>query len=139
MIPAKKPNVRVCYSCKETRRVHQFYGDGNECKGCQSIRKAKSYLENQPKHRESWLQKNYKISVQEYEDQFRAQTGICAICKRTDLSGRRLAVDHDHETGRLRGLICLKCNRGLGCFDDNKEFLANAVTYLKEANKPRYA
>lgn len=67
------------------------------------------------------------------------QNGLCAICqkpeKSTDgLSGKRrsLAIDHCHETGRARGLLCSSCNRGLGLFQDNSELLARARLYLKE-------
>lgn len=67
------------------------------------------------------------------------QSGLCAICRKPEastdgLSGkvRQLAIDHCHETGRVRGLLCNSCNRGLGLFQDNTELLARAVLYLKE-------
>lgn len=64
------------------------------------------------------------------------QQGVCAICKQLAsgmLNSRaRLAVDHCHTTGKIRGLLCGGCNVGLGHFKDNPEYLANAIEYLKE-------
>jgi hypothetical protein len=59
-----------------------------------------------------------------------AQGGVCAICLKTDPAGRRLAVDHDHLTNLIRGLLCGKCNPGLGMFDDNPVRLRTAGFYL---------
>jgi len=56
----------------------------------------------------------YGISVQEYEELLDAQAGGCALCGGTHRSGRRLHVDHDHETGRVRGLLCYPCNQAVG-------------------------
>jgi hypothetical protein len=65
------------------------------------------------------------------------QDGLCAICGSKEIpakSGqqRRLSIDHDHETGRIRGLLCSKCNTGLGFFRDNIRFLRSAIRYLEE-------
>ena len=77
----------------------------------------------------------------DYEALSKAQGGRCAICGRKEtiknyLNGnsRRLAIDHDHKTDKIRGLLCGKCNRGLGLFRDNIDFLQKAVRYLKKAS-----
>ena len=57
------------------------------------------------------------------------QGGVCAICQLPP-GPRRFAVDHDHVTGRTRGLLCLKCNTGLGQFNDSPALLASAMRYL---------
>ena len=69
------------------------------------------------------------------------QDGKCAICKRKELARayvtkkvRALAVDHCHITGNVRGLLCRACNLGIGHFEDNLEFLKEAVKYLEEAD-----
>lgn len=77
----------------------------------------------------------YGITGQEYDSILEKQGGLCAICRRrdsSDRSGRRLSVDHDHRTGKIRGLLCTPCNHGLGCFDDKIErlFMASAYLYL---------
>lgn len=59
-----------------------------------------------------------------------AQGGVCAICGETNASGRDLSVDHDHETGEIRQLLCSNCNTGIGLLKDNPELLIKASAYL---------
>lgn len=79
-----------------------------------------------------WRRK-YGITEEEYNDIFNKQNGCCAICgtHQSELS-RPLGVDHDHETGEIRGLLCYKCNTGLGMFRDNTKILEIAIGYLKK-------
>ncbi len=80
-----------------------------------------------------WLKLEYKLSPEDYQTMFDAQNGVCAICgeiERTKL-GKKLAVDHCHKTGKIRGLLCFKCNRGLGIFKDSIELFNNAIKYLE--------
>jgi hypothetical protein len=82
---------------------------------------------------------SYGISADEYDMRFAEQGGVCAICRQpeTQLGGRRgttrlsLAVDHDHASGRVRGLLCRNCNRGLGYFNDSPDRLRAAAAYLE--------
>lgn len=60
------------------------------------------------------------------------QGGRCAICRREPEQGRRLAVDHDHATGEVRGLLCKACNTALGMFRDDVASLARAIGYLAD-------
>lgn len=55
---------------------------------------------------------------------------LCKICNQSCSSGYKLSVDHCHLTGEIRGLLCLRCNKGLGYFKDNPEFLSKAIKYL---------
>jgi len=71
----------------------------------------------------------YQLSEEQYTSMFEAQGGVCAICQMPP-GIRRLAVDHDHVTGRIRGLLCGNCNNGLGRFQDDPERIRRAVTYL---------
>ena len=86
------------------------------------------------------LRKQYGITLEDYYKMLEEQNHVCAICGRAEYatdhrSGlpRALAVDHCHETGKVRGLLCTNCNRGLGKFNDNIERLANAIKYLSKS------
>lgn len=83
------------------------------------------------KKRQQRLLHTINVSEQEYAEMFVAQGGVCAICPRGPEPNRRLAVDHCHETGRVRGLLCTRCNLGLGYFGDNEDLLMNAIGYLQ--------
>lgn len=81
----------------------------------------------------SELKRRFGITYENYQQRLRQQAGVCAICKKTEVSKvGRLAVDHNHRTGKIRALLCSNCNRGLGCFKDSSELLQAAVIYLKE-------
>jgi hypothetical protein len=88
-------------------------------------------------HKNKSLLAKFNITLDQYEEISALQGHVCAICKKPETlinprSGktRRLSVDHDHATGKIRGLLCDKCNRGLGQFDDNPDFLLNAHNYI---------
>lgn len=82
--------------------------------------------------REAHLRKNFGITSKEYAELAKKYKQGCWICGFTPKrSQRRLAVDHDHKTGRVRGLLCWNCNQGLGKFKDNVAYLLRAISYLK--------
>lgn len=87
--------------------------------------------------REEHLQKKYSITEAIYEQMLNAQNGVCGICRNRQ-TYKRLAVDHDHKTGQVRGLLCENCNRGLGRFFDSAVRLRNAAAYI-ERSKQVYA
>ena len=77
----------------------------------------------------------YGISIDVYDSLFNSQVGVCAICKESETIVRRgkvsdLAVDHDHATGTIRGLLCQRCNQGIGNFRNRVDLLASAINYL---------
>lgn len=78
------------------------------------------------------IDKRYSIHPSWYEDKIIEQNGACAICKKNSNS---LHVDHDHESGMVRALLCGSCNRGLGLFHDDSDILINAYNYIR-AHKP---
>jgi hypothetical protein len=81
--------------------------------------------------RDGIIRNQYGITLAQYNSMLEAQNYTCAICGNGDeVEGRRLAIDHCHTTGKVRGLLCGKCNRGLGLFYDNQELLSNAIKYL---------
>ena len=79
------------------------------------------------------LKFNFGITLDEYETMLAQQAGVCAICKappETSYCGT-LAVDHDHDTGKVRGLLCTRCNTALGSLRDSPEMLRAAANYLE--------
>lgn len=70
----------------------------------------------------------YGITLKQYKDLKSKQNDKCLICNEI----KKLHIDHDHLTGKIRGLLCGNCNRGIGLFKDNVKFLENAIYYLKE-------
>lgn len=84
--------------------------------------------------RRARLKKKYGISLEQYDAMLAKQGGVCAICGRPP-GRRRLAVDHCHKTKRVRGLLCYKCNYGLGVFRDDPVRLAKASAYLTETTE----
>lgn len=75
--------------------------------------------------------KKYGISLKEYDEMFDKQNGRCAICgKHQDEFKKRLFIDHCHKTKKIRGLLCDKCNRGIGFFNDDVETIRKALIYL---------
>jgi hypothetical protein len=76
------------------------------------------------------LRRDYGIELADYLLMHEQQDGKCAICGGPPENGKSLAVDHCHVTGRVRGLLCLKCNSGIGMFKDSLETVLAAVDYL---------
>jgi hypothetical protein len=90
--------------------------------------------------RDWWLKKTFGISIEEYNRIFELQNGCCAICgKHQSELTHTLCVDHNHNTGEVRGLLCSNCNVGIGSFHENIEVLHSAIDYiLKEPISVKY-
>jgi hypothetical protein len=88
------------------------------------------------RNRERYLKGTYGISSEEYNRLFEEQEGRCAICGEHQIESREhLFVDHNHEDGIIRGLLCHNCNVGLGNFHDDIELLEQAIIYLVQTKK----
>ena len=132
-------NTKICKDCKIEKPVNDFAKrssskDGLQtyCKPCQNQRvyKVPSFKSNV---RKGQLKSKYGIRPEDYDFLFAIQKGRCAICKMAEEGTREfLCVDHSHDTGKVRGLLCHKCNLGLGKFQDNVEYLSNAIEYLNK-------
>lgn len=83
------------------------------------------------------LWNRYRLHMSTFEKMVEAQDGVCAICQNPCKTNARLSVDHCHDTGRIRGLLCNQCNQGLGQFQDNPERLRKAAKYLESAKNWR--
>jgi hypothetical protein len=83
-------------------------------------------------YRKGNLKSLYGMTVEEYSRRLAMQGGCCAICNEPPQSGRNLHVDHCHESGGIRGLLCSSCNTGMGLFDDDPSRLDGAIRYLEK-------
>ena len=142
-----------CITCKEIKQECDFDKNRRSCRMCRAALRRENYKNNRDKILKknlSWKKANslehekslrnsrylyrYGITTEEYESLFKTQNGQCKICKSTDF-GRKNAnhfcVDHCHITGKVRGLLCHKCNSALGKFNDDINLLKNAITYLE--------
>jgi Recombination endonuclease VII len=83
-----------------------------------------------------WIKQKYGLSEKVFENLLKAQKGLCAICRNKQKCGKRkkLYVDHSHEAGVVRGLLCFKCNALLGMAQDDKSVLRLAIRYLGRRN-----
>lgn len=92
------------------------------------------YAQDPESHRNVRLKSTYGITLKDYRKMYLEQNGECAICHsaKPDSGKKGLVVDHCHDKGHVRKLLCFECNTGLGRFRDNPEILANAIEYLKE-------
>lgn len=143
---------RICSSCKVEKEIDAFVKCKSSiytyCKVCQS-KKSKlwrqnnreKHLEQQQKYRNKCgyngrrntsLKSKYGITNEDYNNLLKLQNYSCAICHgKETYNFDVLVVDHCHDTGEIRGLLCTRCNKGLGMFKDSILSLENAIDYLK--------
>ena len=88
------------------------------------------YQKNKDIFHHKYLMRTYGITKEAYDTMMTLQNGVCAICEGRYDDKKKLAIDHCHDTGTIRGLLCNKCNRGLGMFEDDPTLLNKAVEYL---------
>jgi hypothetical protein len=129
-----------CCSCKETKPLDNFckdsqtpHGFSRRCKNCNSDKGRDRYRNNKDKYREYARKKKFGMERHEYETILSKQDGCCAVCGHVPKDGEVLSVDHCHETGDIRGLLCSNCNLGIGHFKDNIDLLGLAIKYLENA------
>jgi hypothetical protein len=129
--------MKVCNKCDKEKDFTEFHksprnkdGFKTTCKQCRSIEN-KTVLKDRLKDKN--LRANYDITLNEYNVILKNQKHKCKICGVQEKHcNRGLFVDHNHETGSVRALLCHHCNSGLGHFRDRQEFLLKAVDYLNE-------
>ena len=135
-------SVKFCRRCETLLPFSYFYKSKREkdghrtyCKSCVKADDAKRYRDNKS-YREKSLKRSrqqtlarFGVSEEVYNEMLERQNGVCAICKGN--GKKKLAVDHDHVTGKVRQLLCIHCNTALGHFKDDPELLQAAIEYLK--------
>lgn len=126
---ARDSNGRICACCHERKPLTEFIQKKRKNGGTCPHAYCKLCL---PKvNRERRLKRQFNISVAEYERILYHQNGGCAICGRPPREdGNRLAIDHDHKTGLVRGLLCRTCNKLLALAYDDTKRLSRAIAYL---------
>lgn len=131
-------DMKKCSQCKDEKQIEMFCKNKNLRDGLNSICKecgkynAKKYRLGTDNNARARLKYLYGISMETYQELFKAQGGKCGICETDkDPLGRRFALDHCHETGKIRGLLCFSCNTGIGKLK-SVELLKKAVKYLQD-------
>ena len=132
--PKRKAHGRgLCASCYQ-----QYHLDSNPKALKRKKLRAKVYLADGRANHANWktkIKKRFGLTEKEFLYLLGMQNGLCAICKRTpehQKCKRKLSVDHDHKTNKVRGLLCDCCNRALGLFQDDINVLSGAIRYLKK-------
>lgn len=138
--------TRTCSKCGETKPAEAF-GKRNGgrwykswCRPCESAARLE-YARRDPRSPEErslayWrraIKREYGITEADYDRMLAEQGGRCAICAATECGGgrARFCIDHDHETGAVRGLLCNRCNAAIGRMEDSADLLARAADYLR--------
>lgn len=140
--------VKTCGKCGETKPLERFTkttgnkcGYRSPCKDCNNAYYAKRRIEKYEEvrtyerkfHKQRRLRYEYGITEDVYNHMKSLQNDQCAICKRETT----LVIDHCHSTGAVRGLLCSKCNTGIGMFKENLVSLQTAIQYLQNQHDYR--
>jgi hypothetical protein len=148
---------KMCCTCKTilpysdfARSVSDRKGAGYffRCRKCCQTKRREMYCKDPDKYKERALgyrrrlkeemvgrqrTRLYNLNQKDYDAMLEKQGGVCAICGDKEIRvATRLCVDHDHATGRIRGLLCVRCNHGLGHFKDSVGRLSRAIEYLSQ-------
>lgn len=130
---------KTCRDCEETKPRGDFPrnsftsdGMGEYCKPCHN-RKGRENRKKNHGSRGYHLKYRYGITQDEFNKIIELQDGLCAICQKSPTGAKPWHVDHDHSTGRVRGILCHSCNTALGNFKDDPEILRKALEYLQTA------
>lgn len=148
MVPRKRGIMKNCTLCFQLKPLSDFYNDKRtrdgktaRCTSCHSQASYESRKKSTAPHarrgydRKIRLKSKYGLTLEAYDAMLAAQGGVCAICLEppgVDAWDRSLHVDHNHRTGRVRGLLCGHCNTAIGKMRDDVERLARAITYLEK-------
>jgi hypothetical protein len=128
--------LKRCCKCKKKKELEFFSKNRNKKDGyasyCKECKKEEDKNYKPKKETLAERLKKHNITPDVYNDMFNKQEGKCPICNRHQSElVKGLCVDHDHITGKIRGLLCTKCNLRLGTFNDNIEHLKAAIIYLE--------
>lgn len=140
----KRPPSKVCSTCKVAKYLKDFSKNKNrpdghhpQCKECRSKYKpSPEAREKSNKRLREWNRfKTSGFTPQDFKERLANQNGKCAICGTDDPGKTNWQADHDHDTKQKRGILCFKCNTGLGLLQDDIAILCAAIEYLKRYEK----
>lgn len=127
---------KLCPACQQEKSLTEFpiaknrpSGRASHCKQCRKTR----YPYNPARHKISHLLNRYGLEWEQYLDLYEKQNNQCAICHCSIGLNGTAHVDHCHVTNKVRGLLCVNCNKGLGSFKDSGIFLRDAATYVESS------
>jgi hypothetical protein len=139
--------TKSCTGCGIAKPVNEYhkskselYGVRARCKACISLKLKEQYKDNihnrRLRNKISHYKNQYGLSISQFNEMRVKQEYKCAICNRKEAElGHIFRVDHDHDTGKVRELLCHNCNCGLGHFRDNIQLLELALNYLRKHEK----
>lgn len=123
-----------CVECRKIYSTTRWHGSSSEDDEWRRRKRENSRRIYPTTLRNRALKKHYGITLEQYNEMLSAQNDRCALCG-TEKNGKTFHVDHDHKTGKVRGILCYKCNVGLGSFDDDTKRLRKAINYLHKHRK----
>jgi hypothetical protein len=131
--------MKTCPSCKENKPLQDYWKGQYSCIPCTKERQKNRWNSRTPKKRlQQHIKYKYGVTEKELMDTLNSQGNACAICKDSlpDLltyenRRRGYAIDHNHDSGEFRGVLCIKCNSLLGMAKDDKNILLAAIEYLE--------
>ncbi len=140
--------MKTCTVCKEDKSLDNFYnykakadGKSYRCKSCDDLARKRWRYDNPERSklsaRSRQIKHKYGLTLDDYESLLKQQDYCCAICECSTDSPRvqgSMAVDHCHNTGKIRGLLCNQCNRAIGMLDDSPTLLKKSYRYLTGGN-----
>jgi hypothetical protein len=135
----KNIHMKKCTKCKQVKDLSLFFKDkqkkdnlGSQCKECVTKQTTEYSKNNRENTRFNQLKFTTGVDKKLYLDLLSLQNNKCAICKAEfGITKKKFSVDHCHETNLIRGLLCVRCNFGIGYFLDNISLLQNAIEYLQ--------
>ena len=144
---APETESKTCRECGVEKSIEDFYvrrdtgRRRNDCKACGIARmRGLASTQGPEENRAKYLRATFGLTQSDYEAMLTVQDGVCAICRRPgEQSYKGLHIDHDHESGRVRGLLCHRCNMALGLLGDSVTVLAEAIAYLDRARSSERA
>jgi hypothetical protein len=131
---SKDGHQPLCKCCATTEHLEWNRKNPEKVREYAKRQRAKDPAKFKRKQNRAMLKYRHGLTPEDKMTMFEAQEGGCSICgDAMEVESKSCHVDHDHSTGKLRGLLCRECNRGLGAFRDNVESLEAAINYLERA------